>query len=146
MVMENFERFTSLIAEINHSIRKLKTEIMSEFDLRSTHLYCLYYLFRDGSLTAKELCDMCAEDKALMSRTIKQLEERGYVERSSKKRYRAALTLTDEGRAVAARAAEYTNLYFMSTREGISDADREVLYRSLNLINDRLAELCDKYE
>ncbi len=144
--MENFERFTSLIAEINHSIRKLKSEIMSEFDLRSTHLYCLYYLFRDSSLTAKELCDMCAEDKALMSRTIKHLEERGYVERSSEKRYRAALTLTDEGRAVAARAAEYANSYFLSTREGISDADREVLYRSLNLINDRLSELCDKYE
>ena len=74
---ERFETFTALIASINHGIRKLKTEIMAEFDLKSTHLYCLYYLYKSGSLTAKELCDMCAEDKALISRSIKLLEHYG---------------------------------------------------------------------
>ncbi len=142
---ERFENFTSLIASINHAIKKLKAEIMSEFDLKSTHLYCLYYLHRAGTLTATELCDICAEDKALISRTVKHLEERGYIERSDK-RYRAALSLTEEGRAVAERISEYANSYFRMARQGISPEDREVLYRSLNLINDNLIEICDKYD
>ncbi len=144
--MENFEKFTSLVAGINHSIKKLKTEVMAEFDLRSTHLYCLYYLCRDGSMTATELCDMCTVDKALMSRTVKELTERGYIRRSADKRYRAALALTEEGKKVAERVTEYANAYFLSARDGISDAERKTLYRSLEHINERLSELCDKYE
>ena len=78
-----FESFTALIAginhSINHSIRKLKTEVMAEFDLRSTHLYCLYYLYRDCELTPGELCELCSEDKAAISRSLKYLEERGCI-------------------------------------------------------------------
>ena len=144
---ERFEAFTSLIAGINHSIRKLKTEIMAEFDLKSTHLYCIYHLYKSDSLTAKELCDMCAEDKALVSRTLKSLEEKGYIAKSeSEKRYRASLVLTDKGKEVASRVCKYADAYFGFAGNELSESDREVLYRSLRLINERLIELCDKYE
>lgn len=144
---ERFETFTALIASINHGIRKLKTEIMAEFDLKSTHLYCLYYLYKSGSLTAKELCDMCAEDKALISRSIKLLEQREYIVRTdTQKKYRTRLCLTDKGRKIAERVAEYTESYFGFASEDLTESDREVLYRSLKVINDRLLELCERYD
>ena len=144
---ERFEAFTTLISGINHSIRKLKTEIMAEFDLKSTHLYCLYHLYKANALTAKELCDMCSEDKALISRTLKSLEERGYISKGeSEKRYRAPLVLTERGREVAARVCEYADAYFGIAGGELSDEERKVLYKSLRIINERLIELCDKYE
>lgn len=142
-----FESFTALIAGINHSIRKLKTEVMAEFDLRSTHLYCLYYLHRDGELTPGELCELCSEDKAAISRSLKYLEERGYVrDGESSKKYKKPVVLTDEGKDVAERITRRSEGFFLLAGDGLCESDREVLYRGLQNVHERLIELCEKYE
>ena len=111
--MENcFETFTMQIAKISRNIRKIKTEEMIEFDLKSPHVSCLYYLYTSGGeLTAKELCDICAEDKASISRSIDYLESRGYIScvSTAEKRYKSPLFLTDAGRAVAAATSDKIN-------------------------------------
>ena len=142
-----FEIFTALIASINHNMRKLKTEVMAEFDLRSAHLYCLYYLYRDGELTPGELCELCTEDKASISRSLRELEGRGYLCASeSSRKYRKPVTLTESGREIGKKISERAEGLFLLAGDGLSSADREVLYRGLSNINIRLIELCDKYE
>ena len=79
-MQERFKTFTVLISKINRSIKKIKTEEMDEFNLKSHHVSCLYYLYKSNSLTAKELCDICAEDKAALSRSLEDLERNGYIE------------------------------------------------------------------
>ena len=74
MNREPFKTFTSLIAKINRNIRRLKTEVMAEYDLKCPHVSVLYYLYTDGPLTAKQLCDVCEEDKGAISRTVESLE------------------------------------------------------------------------
>ena len=69
-MQERFQTFTVLITKLNRCIRKIKTEEMAEFDLKSPHVSCLYYLYKADSLTAKELCDICEEDKANISRSF----------------------------------------------------------------------------
>ena len=70
-MMENrFETFTVLISSISRSIRRLKTEETAEFNLKSPHVSCLYYLLKHGNMTATELCELCDEDKAAISRSI----------------------------------------------------------------------------
>lgn len=69
-VENRFKMFTVLNSKINRCIRRIKTEEMAEFDLRSTHVSCLYYLYAENTLTAKELCDICDEDKAAISRSL----------------------------------------------------------------------------
>ena len=59
---ERFQAFTVLITGISRSIHRIKTEEMSEFELRSSHVSCLYYLFKENELTAKELCDKYTEE------------------------------------------------------------------------------------
>ena len=56
---ERFETFTVLIAKISRSIRRIKAEEMAEYDLKATHVNCLYYLYTVGELTAAELCERC---------------------------------------------------------------------------------------
>ena len=147
-MQERFETFTALISGINHSIRKLKTAVMSEFDLKSTHVYCIYYLHKFGSLTAKELCDMCAEDKASVSRSIKYLEKRGYIEfrPDANKRYRVPLQLTEEGRRVGERISRNIGAILDFVGSDIPEEDRKIMYESLKLISFKLIEICDQIE
>ena len=101
-MLERFETFTVMIARLNRCIRKIKTEEMAEFDLKSPHVSCLYYLYKSDSLTSKELCDICEEDKANISRAVKYLEGEGNISCTStaQKRYQSALVLTSKGKSV----------------------------------------------
>lgn len=145
---ERFEAFTTLIASISRGIRRIKTEEMAEFSLKSPHVSCLYYLHKSGELTAKELCDVCGEDKANISRSIKYLEENGFIKaaKSPKKRYQTPLELTENGHDVADRLARKIDNMLMSASEGLSEEDRAVMYRSLAIINDNLMRICDEYD
>ena len=78
-MQQRFETFTVLISGINRNIRRIKTEEMEEFDLKSHHVSCIYYLYMQDGLTARELCDLCEEDKANISRALDFLEKQGYT-------------------------------------------------------------------
>jgi DNA-binding MarR family transcriptional regulator len=145
---ERFETFTVLINAISRSIHKLKAMEMAEFDLRSSHVSCLYYLYKMKSLTAKELCDICAEDKANISRAVKYLEENGYVRCDAKhaKRYQSPLTLTEKGEEIGERIACKIDRILFCAGDGVSEEDRQIMYRSLAVINENLHRVCRAYE
>ena len=98
-VSERFELFTVLLNRINRNIRKIKNEEMANYELRSPHISCLYYLYIAESLTSKDLCERCEEDKATISRSLCYLEKNGYLicQSDSKKRYNALFELTEKG-------------------------------------------------
>lgn len=144
---KRFETFTQQIARINRNVRKIKTEEMEEFNLKSPHVSCLYYLYKDGTMTAKQLCDVCDEDKAAISRSIDFLENNGYLVCKSKteKRYKSPLELTAKGKQVGQVIANKIDNVLALASEGLSDGDREVFYKSLILISENLQKFCDKY-
>ncbi len=144
---ERFKTFTVLIASISRTIRKIKTEEMAELELKSVHVSCLYYLYKANSLTAKELCDVCEEDKANVSRSIKFLEANGYIhaELASKKRYQTPLVLTEKGITTGKLVAEKIDRVLMAASEGLSENDRDIMYKSLALINENLQHICERY-
>jgi len=145
---ERFKTFTINIAKISRSIRKIKTEEMAEFNLKSPHVSCLYYLYKqNGEMTAKELCDICEEDKASISRSIDYLESCGYLKCNSKteKRYKSPLFLTDKGKDVGYHITSKIDNVLNLASEGLSDNDRDNFYKSLILISDNLQKICDKY-
>lgn len=144
---ERFQAFTVLISGINRSIHRIKTEEMSEFQLRSSHVSCLYYLYKQGSLTAREICDICDEDKANISRAVKYLEENGLVfcRAVAGKRYQSPLELTEEGRAVGEKIAEKIDRVLAVVSEGITEEERSIMYKSLAVVNENLNKLCDSF-
>ena len=78
-MQERFEVFTVLSNRISRNIRKIKNQEMAEYNLRSAHVSCLYYLYQADSLTATDLCERCEEDKATISRALDYLESNGYL-------------------------------------------------------------------
>ena len=145
---EKYKTFTVLMANITRSIRKIKTEEMAEFHLKSPHVSCLYYLYKEDALTAKELCDICEEDKANISRTIDYLETNGYLIRQNQgnKKYKSQLALTEMGKAVGEKIAEKIDRILSEAGEGIDEEDREIMYRSLFQISTNLQKRCSRYE
>lgn len=146
-MQHRFETFTVLISGINRSIRRIKTEEMEEFDLKSHHVSCIYYLYMQDALTAKELCDLCEEDKANISRALEYLEKQGYICRSAaQKRYRSPLSLTEKGREVGKRLADKIDRMLTAASAGLDEQSRETMYRSLDIISRNLQHICDEYE
>ena len=145
---ERFKTFTVLMANINRSIRKIKTEEMAEFRLKSPHVSCLYYLYKENALTAKELCDICEEDKANISRTIDYLETNGYLVRQQQdnKKYKNHLALTEKGRNVGERIAEKIDRILNEAGAGICEEERMIMYRSLFQISNNLQKRCNQYD
>lgn len=145
---ERFKRFTVYMTKIRRSIQKIKTEEMAEYNLKSPHVSCLYYLLKYGNMTATELCEICDEDKAAISRSIVQLEAEGYVAytEEQKKRYRAQMTLTPKGKKIAESVAHKVDKVLEAAGDGLVEEDRVIFYRSLELISNNLEEVCKKYD
>ena len=101
-MIQRFDAFVSGITSCYKYIQRIKSLEMTEFGLKGTHVMCLYYLSQNpAGLTASQLCGLCAEDKAAISRTVSELRNRGYITSLSEKAYRAMLTLTTAGQEVA---------------------------------------------
>ena len=146
---QRFETFTVQIAKISRCIRRIKTAEMAEFDLKSPHVSCLYYLYKNSNgMTAKELCDVCEEDKAAISRAISYLEENGYIECISKteKRYKSPLMLTKKGKQVGEKIAVKVDHILDLASPGLSTKEREEFYQTLTFISNNLQKICDKYD
>ena len=145
---ERFKLFTVLMTKTRRSIQKIKTEEMAEYNLKSPHVSCLYYLHIYGNMTATELCEICDEDKAAISRSIVQLENEGYVEypEGTKKRYRANMQLTEKGRKIAEALSCKIDNMLEEAGKGLLEEDRVIFYRSLALISNNLENICKKYD
>ena len=143
--MENrFETFTVLVSRISRNIRKLKNQEMSDYNLRSAHVSCLYYLYASRGLTATDLCERCDEDKATISRALEYLESNGYLEPEAERRYRSPLVLTQKGEETGRIIAEKINGILEQISGGLTEAERLAFYRSLAIISDSLDAMVNK--
>ena len=139
-MQERFETFTVLINRINRNIRKIKNQEMAEYNLRSAHVSCLYYLYTNKGATATDLCERCEEDKATISRALDYIENGGYIIRDieTSKRYKSPLVLTDKGSVVGKKIADKVNGVLDAISDGITEEERREFYRSLSIISDSL--------
>ena len=137
---ERFETFTVLIARISRSIKRIKAEEMAELALKGPHVSCLYYLSLCDAMTAAELCERCDEDKAAISRSLDDLEKNGYItcQSGSGKRYKSPLCLTEKGAAVGRAVGEKITRIVEAASEGLSEAERQTMYRALTLVSENL--------
>lgn len=144
-MQERFETFTVLIGDIAKHIRKIKTQEMAEFDLKSSHVSCLYYLSK-SSLTLTQLSDYSGEDKASVSRSLDYLENRNYISRDQhEKRYNSPIKLTQLGEQTARKIAEKIDDVLLVAGENMDETERQNLYKNLSLIRDNLKKITDKY-
>lgn len=147
--MENrYTKFTILINNIYRSIHKIKSAETKKLGLKSTHVSCLFYLYEFGTQTAATLCSICNEDKASMSRVLKDLETKGYIvsEETFPKKYRSKLSLTESGSKVAEKISGIAGNMVSAGSNGLPKEKREIFYDALELIAGNLEKICEDYK
>ena len=135
-----------LINRISRNIRKIKNQEMAEYDLRSAHVSCLYYLYTNRGATATDLCERCEEDKATISRALDYLATHGFLTRESQsaKRYKSPLILTDKGTEVGKKIADKIDGVLDAISGGLTEEERMAFYRSLAIISESLEAVSQK--
>ena len=143
---ERFETFTVLINRISRNIRKIKNQEMAEYNLRSAHVSCLYFIYMAGEITATELCEKCEEDKATISRALDYLEKNDYIKCESKntKRYKSPLVLTEKGALIGKKIGDKIDSVLDEIGIGLSNEERNEFYRSLSIISNSLENVANK--
>lgn len=121
---------------------------MAEYNLRSSHISCLYYLYMSDGLTATELCERCEEDKAAISRALDYLEKNGFIvcESKSAKRYKSPLSLTEKGNYVGKKISDKIAGVLDEISDGLTEEERIAFYRSLTIISESLESVCKSSE
>ena len=141
-MFDRFEKFALTIAQINRCIQKIKSMEMTDLGLKGNHTMCLYYLGKNPEgLTPTELCALCKEDKAAISRTIAELEATGYVESNGtegKREYRTKLHLTKKGEGVTCILDTKIRNAVDLGGNGLSDEQRQTFYVALDIISANL--------
>ena len=145
---ERFETFTVLINRISRNIRKIKNREMAEYGLRSVHVSCLYYLYKQEGLTATDLCERCEEDKATISRALEYLQTDGFFVTDDRHgtHYRRPYLLTDKGRQVGRKIADKIDRVLDAVRADMAEEERAAFYHRLAVISDRLEAVADRKE
>ena len=143
-MLDRFERFSFAISEISRCWRKLASEELSKYGLKSPHATYLttMYKYPDG-ITVPKLCEICGMDKSDASRMIAILEKKGLARKKDVQGslYRGLWVLTDEGmnaaRQVSMRASKAVEL----AGKDLSDETRNIFYQALESITSNLTEL-----
>lgn len=143
-MIERFEKFSLAISEISHYWHSIATEELQPYGLKSSHAIYLTTMYRypDG-LTAPMLADLCARDKADVSRMMSIMEKKGLIikEGNGPKMYRGILKLTDEGRVLAGKINQRAELAVQQASQGLSDEKRLIFYDALDTITANLQRI-----
>ena len=143
-MIERFEQFSYSINVIYRYVLKIEREEMEKYGYRGS--YALYlaimYHFPDG-LTASKLSEISDRDKAGISRTVAEMEQKGLITKQSNHDnfYRAKLVLTPKGREVADFVRKKAIYAVSRAGDGISDEDRKIFYDCLFSISSNLKKI-----
>ena len=144
-MITKYELFSSSVSTLSRDIQAIERMEMSKFGLKGPHAQCLLAMLRHPlGVTSAQLCELCAKDKAAISRIVSELIEARMIHRESRNGgiYRAALLLTEQGRAAADAVSRRAKVAVEAAGEGLTDAQREVFYHVMSIIADNLHTIC----
>lgn len=143
-MLDRFERFSFAISEISRCWRKLASEELAKYGLKSPHATYLttMYKYPDG-ITVPQFCEVSGKDKSDASRMIAILEEKGLARKKvvGGSLYRGLWVLTEEGRAAAEQVSHRAGHAVELAGKDLSDETREMFYQALASITANLSKL-----
>ncbi len=141
-MIERFQSFVAGITVCYKCIQRIKAAEMTEFGLKGTHVMCLFYLHQHPEgLTAAQLSALCVEDKGAISRTLADLDGKGYL--CGQRKYRTPLHLSPSGEQVASQVDQIIEEWVRAGGDGLTAQEREDFYAALERISCNLKEELD---
>lgn len=148
-LIERFETFTTSVTKAYKCIQKIKLAETERMGLKANYVMYLHYLGKNPEgLIATELCKLCIEDKAAVSRTIVDLTEKGFIkqnETDSNRKYRIKVMLTTKGMEINKQLNEAIAIAVSKAASSLNETERENFYRVFFYITDNLENICNSY-
>ncbi len=142
-MIQRYTQFKATIACIDKSIQKLERQEMERFGLKGPHVQCLMAISsHEKEITAATLSRICNKNKAAISRSLAQLEDKGLVLRQAG--YRGYLTLTEQGKAVTQRISQTAERTVKAVSLDFDEAGRTAFYQALERIACNLQSICEE--
>lgn len=149
-MLERYEEFTTKINLAYKYIMKIKTHEMNNLDLKAANLNVIFYLGKnpDGR-TASELCWLCKEDKAWISKNLNYLKKKKLIEKHNEdkdKKYRAKYYLTQEGMDVYNEIVNIISFISNTCAAGCTSEELDIFYNVFSKIIGNLSEFYNRIE
>ncbi len=143
--MNRYYRFTLLLHNLIKSIRKIEENESSKYSIKREHATIIHCLYSFGPLRSKDLGEYVLMDKGQLSRCNQYLEKEGYISGLSDglRKYNAKIFLTEKGKEVGKSLDEKINEVLKNSSNGLSDIDRENMYKYLEEVSNNLSELME---
>lgn len=146
-MIDRFERFSFAISEINKCWRKLASEELAKYGLKSPHARYLTTMYKYPSgIAVPEFCQVSGKDKSDASRMIAILEKKGLAQKkvAHGSLYRGLWVLTDEGKKAARQVSLRASRAVEIAGKGLDEQTRTIFYKALDSITTNLIELCNE--
>lgn len=150
-MLKRFETFCITIAHLNKSLQKLRSLTMGQYGLKGTHTMCVYYCGKNSTkgVTLKELASLCEEDKAGISRAVKELKALGFIQKTEtnskvKSEYRTKYILTEAGLAVYEDLKDKIIEAVTAGSVGLNESQRYIFYNAIERIAVNLDNLTER--
>ncbi len=144
---DRYTNFTRLMLNISRCVQKIKKVEMEKLGFKGNQVEVLLALSqRKEGLNFAELCEACDEDKAAISRTVKDLTSKGLLLQEGEQKYKNNIKLTDQGREVGRLVCGKIEDFIELGSRGVSLKEREKMYEILEKISKNLTKICQKGE
>lgn len=134
MDMKNAAYHFACYKKLEKSYTDFLLNALDDYDLSPNEIVVLSSL--DTVNTASEIALRSDVSKALVSRSVKFLKEKGYITTtvSEEDKREQFLALTDDGRKIAVLIDEATRRFFATAFANFEDTERKVLTALLNMM------------
>ena len=146
-MLDRFERFSYFISEISRCWRKLASEELRKYGLKSPHAIYLTTMYKyPNGITVPQFCEVSGKDKSDASRMIAILEKKGLVEKQgvNGSLYRGVWMLTDEGRKAAQQVSLRASRAVELAGKDLTEENRAFFYQALESVTANLHKLSKK--
>ena len=113
--MENFTnnfKFGKVLQDMNKTFHKKEDEFLSKYNLTHFHSKYLVNLHIHGQMSMTELTENIGVDKANTTRAVKDLLDKGFIEKVGESERKFNLQLSKTGKEVAAKFKAKINKFF----------------------------------
>ena len=140
-MLTGFEQLSIGVHELYLTMHRVETKQMEKYGLRGAYVkYLVALLHTPDGLTISQLCEICDQDKAAVSRAVSELVGREFIWRDNprKNHYRAKLKLSERGAELAKEVCNSSKAVFDEAIEGFSPEQRDAFYEFMFAVSENL--------
>ena len=146
-MLTKYEEFSLGIHELYSSMHKNESVVMGKYGLRGAYVKYLVAMFQNpDGLTISQLCEVCDQDKAAVSRAVSELVGREFIWRDNPRgnHYRARLKLTERGESLAREVYGSAEKVFEEALAVLDEEQQEELHKLFGLVFARVHDISMK--